>query len=97
MNTFDEIVQNKSNEELLKMIYEFDTWSPEMLASTESELAKRNILPNDIQLRKQELIELENVNLTKGRSASITGMVVGWLTAFGFWVFLLDIIIAFPK
>lgn len=83
MENFNEIVKNKSNDELLEMVYEFDKWSPEMLVSIESELANRNILPKDIKSKKQELIKLEIANLSEGKSASIIGMVVGWLTSFG--------------
>lgn len=91
MHSFNEILENKSNDELLRMVYEYEKWSPEMLASIEAELAKRNILPNDIKSRKEELIELEDTNLSTGKSASTIGLVIGWLTAFG----LLGIFIAY--
>jgi hypothetical protein len=45
MNDFRETVQNKLNDELLKMVYGFDEWSPEMLKAVEDELSKRNIYP----------------------------------------------------
>lgn len=83
MDNFTEIVQNKTNNELLKMVYEFDEWSPDMLLSIEQELGKRNILPDDIKSRKQKLIEIEDVQLSTGKEASIIGLVIGWVTAFG--------------
>ena len=46
MNNFTETVQNKSNEELLKMVYQFEEWSPEMLEAVEDELLKRKNLPS---------------------------------------------------
>ena len=83
MNNFIEQVRVKPNEELLKMVYEFDNWDPGMLHAVETELSKRNILPGDIHLKKQKLIEEEDIKLSKGRKASGIGQVVGWLTIFG--------------
>jgi hypothetical protein len=84
MDDFIDIVNKKTDDELLKMVYEFAEWSPEMLISVEDELLKRNILPNDIGARKQELIEMEDVELSKGKEASIIGQVIGWVTILGF-------------
>ena len=67
--TIKDIAQNKSDHELLKMVYEIDEWSPEMLTAVEMELSKRNILPNDIGQRKQQLIEVEETNLAGGWKA----------------------------
>ena len=83
MHNFATIASAKTNEELLAMVYEFDKWSPEMMEAIETALAERNILPGDIQLRKQELIKEEETVLSAGREASITGQVVGWLGIFG--------------
>ena len=83
MNDFKEIVEIKSNDELLNMVYQFDEWSPEMLKTVESELTKRNLLPNDIYSRMQEAIEIEDAQLSKGKEASVLGQIVGWLTVFG--------------
>ncbi|MEP6950171.1 MAG: hypothetical protein ABI863_12880 [Ginsengibacter sp.] len=83
MDNFIEIVKNKTNKELLKMVYEFDEWSPEMLLTVEEELGGRNILPNDIRSRKQQLIETEDAQLSAGKEASIIGLVIGWVTVFG--------------
>lgn len=83
MDDFNELLENKSNDELLLMVYEYDKWSPEMLVSIETELTKRKILPNDIRSRKEKLMELEDGKLKVGRSASVIGLVIGWLTSFG--------------
>jgi len=82
MDSFIKIVKNKTNDELLQMVYEFADWSPEMLTSVEEELTKRNILPDDINARKQQLSETEDEQLLQGKEASILGQVGGWLTIF---------------
>jgi hypothetical protein len=84
MNSFNATAQQKSNEELLKMVYEFDEWNPEMLQAVEDELSKRNILPTDITTRKNKLIEAERKQLLEGKPAGPFGQIIGWLTIFGF-------------
>ena len=84
MNKFIEIANEKSDNDLLSIVYEFDQWSPEMLEAVESELSKREILPTDINTRRQELIEIEDMELSKGKEASVLWLIVGWLTVFGF-------------
>jgi hypothetical protein len=64
---FKDGVKEKSNNELLQMVYEFDAWSPEMLATVEEELSSRNILPVDILEKKKMLIEEERIELSKGK------------------------------
>jgi len=83
MNNFADIVKNKTNDELLKMVYEFDQWSPGMLLAIEEELARRDLLPGDIKSRKQELVKIEDEQLSKGKEAGILGQVVGWVCIFG--------------
>jgi len=83
-NNFQEIVENKSNDELLKIVYQFDEWSPEMLEAVEHELAIRNILPTDIIVKKQQLTEAEEEKLIKGKEASLIGQIIGWLAVFEF-------------
>jgi len=83
MNKFDEIVEIKTNDELLKMAYEFDEWSPDMLKTVEVELSKRNILPADINERKWQLVQKEDKLLAAGRDASTLGLIVGWVTVLG--------------
>lgn len=83
INNFHETVKDKSNDELLKMVYQFDLWSLEMLEAIKHELAKRDILPNDINAKKHQLAEIEEARLQKGKEASVSGQIVGWLTVFG--------------
>lgn len=81
---FKEIVKQKQNHELLKMVYEFREWSPEMLKAVEAELEERKMLPNDISAKKQQAIIEEEANLESGKQASVMGQVLGWLFVLGF-------------
>ena len=76
-NDLTNTVQLKPNDELLKMVYEFDEWSPEMLLTIETELNKRNILPNDISMRKQQATIEEDEVLSNGKPASLGGQIFG--------------------
>lgn len=82
-NQYTETLQLKSNDELLKMVYEFDEWSPEMLTAVETELGERKILPDDISIRKQQAINEEHELLSKGTAASLGGQVFGWVFVLG--------------
>ena len=83
MNRFLDIAKEKSNEELLTMIYQFAEWDPEMLSAVETELQTRGLLPDDIAARKQELIEKEDLALTNGQEASLAGQIFGWFGVLG--------------
>ena len=80
---FKETVHLKSNDELLKMVYEFDEWSPEMLLTVEAELNERKLLPEDIGARKQQAITEEEELLRKGKKASLGGQIFGWVFVLG--------------
>lgn len=80
---FKAAVKLKSNDELLKMLYEFDEWSPEMLIAIETELSERNLLPDDIAIRKQQAIIEEEELLLKGKEASLGGQIFGWVFVLG--------------
>ena len=82
-NRFQPIVSAKPNEELLTMVYQFTEWDPEMLEAVEVELEKRNILPADLAIRKQELIQQEDEELSRGEEASQAGLFFGWLLVLG--------------
>lgn len=84
-------VKEKTNSELLEMVYQLDQWSVDMLIEVEAELSLRNVLPSDISIIKQSLIEQEEIHLSKGKDASTTGLILGWLLVFG----LLGIIIGY--
>ena len=80
---FKETVHLKSNDELLKMVYEFDEWSPEMLLTVEAELSERKLLPEDIGARKQQAITEEEELLRTGKEASLGGQIFGWVFVLG--------------
>lgn len=82
-NRFSTLVKSKKNEELLSMVYQFDAWDAQMLEAVQEELKRRNALPADILIRKQELIAKERIELAKGQPASTGGQVLGWITIFG--------------
>ena len=81
---FLNIIKDKTDKELLEMVYAFNSWNPEMLKAVEQELSKRNILPSDIKEKNETLTIEENIHLTKGKQAGLFGQVIGWLTIFGF-------------
>ena len=83
MNNFSNEVESRSDNDLLKMVYEFDVWCPEMLEAIQTELIKRDKLPSDVNEQKQKLIEIEEIQLVDGKQASLVGEIVGWLTVFG--------------
>lgn len=83
-NQFTNLGQSKPNQELIKMVYEFDEWSPGMLEAVEEELEKRKILPDNIAIRKQEAILAEDALLSRGKAASLAGQVFGWIFVLGF-------------
>ena len=83
MDNLTTIVLQKTDEELLKMVYDFESWSPEMLNVTEAELKRRNILPADIALKKQERIDDEDARLSEGKEGSVLGLIIGWLGVLG--------------
>ena len=80
---FENLVNNKSDKELLEMVYDFTSWSPAMLNSIEQELSNRNILPTDLRSKKESLILEEDSILKPGRQAGLFSQVIGWLTVFG--------------
>lgn len=96
-NRFRQIVSEKSNEELLVMVYEFADWDAEMLSAVEAELKNRQLLPEDIATRKQELVEAEDAALLKGSEASLAGQIFGWLGVLGILGLIIGYHYAFSK
>lgn len=82
-NKFQPIVKEKPDAELLTMVYQFDQWDTEMLRAVEGELQNRQILPEDIKIRKKEIIDKELADLAKGKDASLLGQIFGWLGVLG--------------
>lgn len=96
-NRFQASVSEKSNEELLTMVYQFAEWDPKMLEAVETELQNRNILPADISARKQELVKEEDEELSKGEPASLAGQIFGWILVLGFIGLIIGYTYAFSK
>jgi hypothetical protein len=96
-NRFSGLVKSKKNEELLTMVYGFDAWDAQMLEAVQEELKRRNALPADILIRKQALIAKERIELSQGQPASTGGQVLGWLTIFGLFGFLIGYNYAYAK
>ena len=79
------------------MVYQFEKWNSDMLQAIEKELAERNILPDDIALRKQEIIDKETTDLNQGKAASLTGQSFRWLGVLGFIGLIIGYNYAFSK
>lgn len=82
-NIYPEIVKEKSDEELLTMVYHYRQWETDIFIEAESELKRRGILPDEIVLQKKMLIEKEHAELSTGRKADWAGQVLGWIGIFG--------------
>lgn len=82
-NKFTSIVHEKTSEELLTIVYQFDQWDSEMLQAVEKELLQRQLLPEDISIRKQEMIEKETLDMEQGKQASLAGQILGWFGVLG--------------
>jgi hypothetical protein len=86
MNGFAAIARTKTNAELLTMVYELHAWSPEMLQAIEAELAARNILPVELEARKQAMIDTMDAQLSMGKPASLAGQIIGWAAVLFFGI-----------
>ena len=98
VDSFQDIVKEKSDEELLIMVYQFDQWNSEMQEAVQSELAKRHMLPGDISIRKQKIIEIETEDLKRGERSkfSRTNCRMG-LEFWEYWDLLSGIIMLFQN
>ena len=96
-NRFESIVKEKTNEELLTTVYQFDQWDSEMLQAIEDELQNRQILPNDISERKQKIIDKDTADLEQGKEASLAGQIFGWLGVLGILGLIIGYNYAFTK
>ncbi len=96
-DTFQSIVKDKSDKELLSMVYQFDHWDIAMLHAVEVELRLRNILPVDVEERRQQLVKEEDERLSKGTAASIGGQLFGWLGVLGLFGLIIGYNYSFSK
>ena len=96
-NEFKDIVVHYSNEELLSMVYQFTQWDAEMLLAAEDELKQRNILPDDILVKKNKLIQKEDEFLSEGKEATFPQQFLGWIGIFGVLGLIIGHHLAFAK
>ena len=96
-NDFKDMVVHYSNEELLLMVYQFHEWDAEMLLAVEAELKERNILPDDILIKKNKLIQKEDEYLSTGKEATFPQQFLGWIGIFGILGIIIGNHLAFAK
>lgn len=65
MASFTEIMSQKSDEQLLKIIARPQDYQPEALEAAQSEVAKRNLSSDRIEVAKKEVIKQENISQAK--------------------------------
>ena len=65
------------------MVYQFAEWSADMQQAVEKELLERHLLPDDIAIRRQEIIDKDTFRLEQGKAASLMGQIFGWLGVLG--------------
>jgi hypothetical protein len=97
MIDYSQVVKQKSDDELIQMVYAFKEWNPEMIQAVESELSNRKKLPNDILEKREILIQREDAKLLEGKKAGIFGKVIGFLTIFGLMGIMIGYHYAFSK
>jgi hypothetical protein len=97
MNDFRTAVQQKTDDELLKMINDFDSWNNEMILAVEEELTKRNVSYENVTKRKQERIANEDAALQQGIDNTGFPIVIAWIFAAGLIGLLLGYHYAFSK
>ena len=72
-----------SDNELIKMVYEFYDWNEDMLSAVQQELTLRGKLPDDIIYRKHNEITKEDALLSEGKEASFSLLFIGWIGIVG--------------
>lgn len=82
-NSFTNIVKEKSSQELLTMVYQFSEWNADMLQVVQEELLERELLPEDVAIRRKEIVDNDTSNLEQGKAASLSGQIFGSLGVLG--------------
>ncbi len=90
-NRFRETVMEYPDGQLLYMTQTPDQWEPALLLAAEEELQQRNLLPDEMLIRRAQLIAKEEESLAEGKEATLLQQFFGWLGIFG----LLGIIIGY--
>ena len=96
-NVFKDILVHHTDEELLTIVYQFTEWDAEMLMAVEDELKQRNILPADILIKKNTLIQKEDEFLSAGKEATFPQQFLGWIGIFGILGLIIGNHLAFAK
>ncbi len=96
-NNFGDLAIQYSNEELLKMVYQFEEWDHEMIAAIQNELLTRNILPGDISDKRNKIIEREDAFLSAGKEATFPQQFLGWIGVLGILGLIIGYELAFAK
>ncbi len=96
-NEFKDTVVHHSTEELITMVYQFDQWDAAMLLAVEAELDERNMLPDDILIKKNKLIQKEDEYLSLGKEATFPQQFLGWIGIFGILGIIIGNHLAFAK
>jgi hypothetical protein len=96
-NSFTNIVKEKSSQELLTMVYQFSEWNADMLQAVQEELLERELLPEDVAIRRKEIVDNDTSNLEQGKAASLSGQIFGWLGVLGLIGLIIGYNYAFSK
>ncbi len=96
-NYYIESVTQQSDEELLKLVYQVEQLDKEMLDAVETELAVRNLLPEDLIIVKQSFIDKENLQLSEGKAATFPQQFLGWIGVVGILGLIIGYELAFAK
>lgn len=96
-NDFSSLVVQYSSEELLTMVYQFEQWDDEMMAAVQNELAARNLLPDDVSERRNNVIQKEDEILSEGKEATFAQQFLGWIGVLGILGIIIGYELAFAK
>ncbi len=88
---------NRSDQELLEIVYHPDTWEMAVVCAAENILLTKGLLPEDIQKRRSDAILKEENELSHGKSASTSGLILAWIGVFGILGLIIGYNYAFSK
>jgi hypothetical protein len=96
-NDFAQQAAQFSDKQLLRIVYEFAEWDEEMQTAVQHELATRNLLPDDVAVRKALVIEKDDATLSEGKEATFSQLLLGWIGIFGLLGIIIGYQLAFAK
>lgn len=86
-----------SDKQLLRIVYEFAEWDEEMQAAVQHELAMRELLPEDVAVRKEQVLKKDDAILSEGKEATFSQLALGWIGIFGLLGIIIGYHLAFAK